>query len=90
MFFIFVLCIECFNAVFFFIFFVPKSFPKTTLNLNKRLLMIVNFLKWAIAGFILFICVFSTVNSTHVHYKILLMTGFELGTSDIGSDRSTI
>ena len=36
----------------------------------------------------IFIFVFSTINSKYVHYKILLMTGFELQTSGIGSDHS--
>ena len=36
----------------------------------------------------LFIFVFSTVNRKYVHYKILLMTGFEPRISGIGSDRS--
>ena len=35
-----------------------------------------------------FTFVFSTVNRKFVHYKILPMTGFELRTSGIGSDRS--
>ena len=36
----------------------------------------------------LFVFVFSTVNNTYVHYKILTMTGCELRTSGIGNDRS--
>ena len=35
------------------------------------------------------IFVFSTVKRTYVHYESLPMTGFELQTSEIGSDRST-
>ena len=36
-----------------------------------------------------FIVVFSTVNSKHVHYKVLSMTGFKLQTSGFGSNLST-
>ena len=43
---------------------------------------------WAIPALFFFIFVFSTVNSKYVQYKILLMTGFEPWTSEIGSDRS--
>ena len=45
------------------------------------------FFNWAITD-LFFIFAFSTVNSNYVHYKILPMTGFELRTSSIGSDRS--
>ena len=48
------------------------------------------FFKMAIPGLFFFIFVFSIQLTVHTQYKVLPMTGFELQTSGIGSDRSTI
>ena len=47
------------------------------------------FFKWAIPGLFFFILVFSIQLTINVQYKFLPMTGFEMHTSGIGSDRST-
>ena len=47
------------------------------------------FLKWAIPRLFLFIFAFSIQLTVNIHNNFLPMTGFELQTSGIGSDRST-
>ena len=47
------------------------------------------FKKWAIPGFFFFIFVFFNTVDHNVQYSFLLLTGFKLWTSGIGSNRST-
>ena len=51
--------------------------------------MYMNFIKWANPGPFFFIFVFSIQFTENIQYKFLPMTGFELRTSGVGSDRST-
>ena len=54
--------------------------------------MYLYFFKWAIPGLFFFIIIFSTQltvgKQLNVRYKRLPMTGYELRTSGVGSDRS--
>ena len=56
---------------------------------NRRRHPFALFLKWTIPGLFFFIFVFSIQLTVNIQYQFLLMTGFELQTSRIGSDRST-
>ena len=69
--------------------FVEWLLPTQEIHSSNPVIRNVFFYKnWPMPGHFFFIFVFSTINSKYVHYKILLMTGLEPRTSEIGSERS--